>query len=81
MAQGSIMFHGLIHPETWCEIQSNTGIAIYMSIKQTADDHSYIIKTKTLGEQVKGAGVDELTRLQQRINAQHRRVDELIQHS
>jgi hypothetical protein len=26
---GPIMSHGMVHPETWCDTQSNTGIAIY----------------------------------------------------
>jgi hypothetical protein len=43
--QGSIMFHGLIHPETWYNTQFNIGIAI----------HEMIIATKTL-EQVKVGG-------------------------
>jgi hypothetical protein len=43
----------LIHPETWCNTKSNTGVAIYEYLS-TLTEHYKV--TKTMGKQVKVDG-------------------------
>jgi hypothetical protein len=40
--QGS-MSHAMVHPETWCVMQSNTGIAIYEYLSKLTEKQTIVV--------------------------------------